>query len=118
MKKKEITYTELVKVTMAKARKDVAASGKQFDTKDAFSSAAARWKKIKDGLDSEYSQGKAALGMKRTSKKSSSSSKADSQSKTIEDVLSKVDLCDDCIKKIKEFVGKSSRSKGTRKRKL
>lgn len=116
MKKKEITYTDLVKVTMAKVRKDVAATGKQFDTKDAFSSAAARWKKIKDGLDDEYSQGKAALGMKRKSKKSSESK--GSQSKTIEDVLAKVDLCDDCKMRIRDFVGKPSKASGTRKRKL
>lgn len=117
MKKKEITYTDLVKVTMAKVRKDVAATGKQFDTKDAFSSAAARWKKIKDGLDDEYSQGKAVIGSKRKSKKSIECKS--SQSKTNDDVLTKVDLCDDCKMKIKEFVGSNpSKTRGTRKRKL
>lgn len=120
MKKKEITYTGLVKVMMAKARKDVVATGEQFDTKGAFSSAAARWKKIKDGVDDEFSQGRAVLGMKRKSKKTkgADSKSIPDKSTMIDDILSKVDLCDECKSKIKEFVGKPSKSKGTRKRKL
>ena len=113
MSKKEITYTDLVKITMAKIRKDTIASGKQFDTKLAFSSAAARWKIIKDGKDKEFSQGKAVPGSKKTSKKTKSS-----KCKSTKDVLSMVDLCDECKLKIKDCAGKKRSSRGTRKTKL
>ena len=122
MKKKEITYTGLVKVMMAKARKESAASGKPFDTKSAFSSAAARWKRVKDNSDSEFSQGKAVPGTRRSSKKKkqkmmSEGSSCDS-SKLAEDCLNKCDLCADCKLKLKAFLTNSASSgKGTRRRK-
>lgn len=120
MKKKEITYTGLVKIMMSKARKESASSGKPFDTKTAFSSAAARWKQVKDGSDAEFSQGKTVPGMKRTSKKSKGVKKNKtcdkSHSKLNNDILNKVDVCEDCKIKIKKFL--ASCGKRTRKTKL
>jgi hypothetical protein len=123
MKKKEITYTGLVKVMMAKARKETSVSGKPFDTKSAFSAAAARWKFIKDGSDAEFSQGKQVPGMKRVSKKQKGMKKdasrdSASQFKMNEALLNKADLCDDCKIKLKETLTSQARRKGTRKRKL
>ena len=99
MKKKEITYTGLVKVMMAKARKEMSASGKSFDTKSAFSSAAARWKLVKDGSDPEFLQGKTVPGLKRTSKKQKGMKKesdpeceSKSQFKINDELLNKVEL--------------------------
>lgn len=71
MSKKEITYTELVKVMLDKARKETDAAGADFDQKSAFKSAGERWKSVKDGSDAEFSPGKAAPGTrKRKAKKS------------------------------------------------
>ena len=124
MKKKEITYTGLVKVMMAKARKEMSASGKSFDTKSAFSSAAARWKLVKDGSDPEFLQGKTVPGLKRTSKKQKGMKKesdpeceSKSQFKINDELLNKVELCHDCKLKLKEFLIAQTHSKGTRKRK-
>ena len=125
MKKKEITYTGLVKVMMAKARKETSASGKPFDTKTAFSSAAARWKLVKDGNDPEFSQGKSVPGMKRTTSKKQKRMKKDalggnnSQRATNEDLLHKVDLCPDCKINLKKFLtAQTTRKGGTLKCKL
>lgn len=75
MSKKEITYIGLVKVMLDKARKEADAADGEFDQKSAFKSAAARWKKVKDGSDSEYAPGKAAPGTrKKKSKKSAKKS--------------------------------------------
>lgn len=83
MSKKEITYIGLVKVMLDKARKEADAAGADFDQKSAFKSAAARWKKVKDGSDSEYSPGKAAPGTRKNkSKKSKKSVKKSASSKT------------------------------------
>lgn len=83
MSKKEITYIGLVKVMLDKARKEADAAGADFDQKSAFKSAAARWKKVKDGSDSEYSPGKAAPGTRKNkSKKSKKSVKRSASSKT------------------------------------
>jgi hypothetical protein len=120
MKKKEITYTGLVKIMMAKARKESTSSGKPFDTKTAFSSAAARWKHVKDGSDAEFSQGKTVPGMKRTSKKSKGVKKNktcdNAHIKLNNDILNKVDVCEDCKIKIKKFLASSG--KRTRKTKF
>lgn len=74
MSKEEITYIGLVKVMLNKARKEADTAGGEFDQKSAFKSAAARWKKVKDGSDSEYAPGKAAPGTRK--KKSKKSKKA------------------------------------------
>lgn len=77
MSKKEITYIELVKVMLDKARKEAAAIGAEFDQKAAFKSAAVRWKAVKDESDAEFSPGKAAPGTrKRKDKKSKKSKKS------------------------------------------
>lgn len=57
MKKKEITYTDLVKVMLSKARDDAASLGRKFEPKQAFGMAASRWKHVKDGRDPEFVQG-------------------------------------------------------------
>lgn len=57
MSKKQITYRDLVKVMLTKARKDAASLGSQFDPKKAFSMAASRWKKVKQGSDTEFAPG-------------------------------------------------------------
>lgn len=76
MSKKEITYIGLVKVMLDKARKEADVAGTDFDQKSAFKSAAARWKNVKDGSDSEFSPGKAAPGTrKRKAKKSAKKTK-------------------------------------------
>ena len=129
MGKKEISYIELVKVMMAKARKDAAAAGSGIDTKAAFGAAAARWKIVKDGSDSEYSQGKTVPGAKRTSKKTKKEKKSGSDSSTqsidessgdankiVSDILTKLDLCDDCKTKIKEYVSKTPKKNKTQRR--
>ena len=124
MKKKEITYTGLVKVMMAKARKESSASGKPFDTKSAFSSAAARWKHVKDNSDAEFSQGRTVPGANRSFKKKKQKGGSEGSSrefktcnKLAEDLLNKVDMCDDCKLKIEKFLYKpSSSGKGTRRK--
>lgn len=57
MSKKEITYTDLVKVMLSKARDEASSFGRKYEPKQAFSMAASRWKKVKDGLDPEFVQG-------------------------------------------------------------
>lgn len=57
MSKKQITYTDLVKVMLTKAREDAASLGSKFDPKKAFSMAASRWKKVKQGSDTEFAPG-------------------------------------------------------------
>lgn len=79
MSKKEITYIGLVKVMLDKARKEADAAGSDFDQKSAFKSAAARWKKVKDGSDSEYTPGKASPGTRKKSKKSVKKSEEDEE---------------------------------------
>jgi len=56
MTKKEISYTDLVKIMLTKARKDASSLGGKYSPKEAFSSAASRWKQVKDGSDPEFSQ--------------------------------------------------------------
>lgn len=75
MSKKEITYIGLVKVMLDKARMEADAAGADFDQKSAFKSAAARWKKVKEGSDSEYTPGKSAPGTRKKSNKSKKSAK-------------------------------------------
>lgn len=113
MVKKEISYIGLVKVMMAKARKDNGNSGKAIDTKTVFGQAAARWKKVKDGSDQEYSQGKSTPRERKTAKKTKSK-KEPSLNTTID--LSKVNLtklnvCDDCKTKIKNYTLKTTKKK-------
>lgn len=77
MSKKEVTYIGLVKVMLDRARKEADEAGAEFDQKAAFKSAAARWKAVKAGEDSEFAPGKAAPGtQKRKSKKSKKSDAA------------------------------------------
>ena len=87
MSKKEITYIGLVKVMLDKARKEADAAGADFDQKSAFKSAAARWKKVKDGSDSEFAPGKAAPGTrkKKTKKSKKSAKKSDKEEEEDED---------------------------------
>ena len=76
MPKKEITYIGLVKVMLDKARKEADAAGTEFDQKSTFKSAAARWKNVKDGSDSEFAPGKTAHETrKREGKKANKSAK-------------------------------------------
>lgn len=126
MVKKEISYIGLVKVMMAKARKDADAAGKGIDTKAAFGAAASRWKRVKDGSDQEYSQGKSVPGVRKTSKKSkkekgtSADESSEDSNKVLTDVLIKLDLCDECKTKIKDYLGKTSQKnkKSCRTRKI
>ena len=85
MSKKEITYIGLVKVMLDKARKEADAAGADFDQKSAFKSAAARWKKVKDGSDTEYSPGKAAPGTRKKKSKNSKKSGKKSEEETVLD---------------------------------
>jgi hypothetical protein len=128
MVKKDISYIGLVKVMMSKARKDNGDTGKPIDTKSAFAAAAARWKKVKDGSDPEYSQGISVPGERKSSKKTKSKKETSSfveasvdAGEIISDILTKLDLCDDCKTKIKAYADKTSKknkkSRGTRKTK-
>jgi len=108
--KKEITYTGLVKIMMDKARKEASASGKHFETKEAFSRAASRWKSIKEGKDSEYIQGK-SIGVTRKKRSTKSTSKKISHDHSCEEILKKIDLCDHCKLKLKKNLsGKKNKS--------
>jgi len=71
MGKKEVSYTDLVKIMLTKAREDASSLGGKYNPKEAFSKAASRWKKVKDGSDPEFSQGKTtSMTRKRKRKKS------------------------------------------------
>jgi len=152
MSKREINYLGLVSEVLKQARKDAETSGKGFDQKSAMKSAAERWKKVKEGSDSEYIQGKGKPETKKTKKTKKSkplpghkgapsktrkgrkdfiTHKGDKyyhreghlettneegvagkpyshwtrHPKTAEDVLTMVDLCDECKKKIEDAIG-------------
>lgn len=112
--KKEISYTGLVKIMMDKARKESSASGKQFDTKEAFSSAATRWKSIKEGKDSEYIQGKSPVVTRKTRslKSKSKKQKEMSSDNSCEEIFNKIELCHHCELKLKKFLsGKKNKSR-------
>jgi len=70
MSKKGVTYIELVKIHLDKARSDAKKLGASFEPKQAFSKAAAQWKTVKEGKDPLYTQ------------KSSSNTKSKSKSKS------------------------------------
>ena len=69
MTKKEISYTDLVKHTMDKAREEAKKLGKEFNNKAAFGDAAKRWKKIKDDEDPEFAPGKSKSPPRKSRKK-------------------------------------------------
>jgi len=56
MGKKGVTYIELVKINLDKARSDAKKIGSTFVPKESFSKAAAQWKRVKEGKDSLYTQ--------------------------------------------------------------
>lgn len=56
MSKKGVTYLDLVKITLNKARSDAKKTGSTFEPKQAFSQAAAQWKIVKQGKDPSYTQ--------------------------------------------------------------
>ena len=60
MTKKEISYTDLVKHTMDKARAEAKRLGEEFNNRAAFSSAAKRWGDVKSGSDPEFTKGESA----------------------------------------------------------
>lgn len=57
MSKKQITYTDLVKVMLTKAREDSISLGRKYDPKEAFRMAASRWKQVKQGSDPDFAPG-------------------------------------------------------------
>lgn len=57
MSKKQITYTDLVKVMLTKAKEDATSLGRKYDPKEAFSMAASRWKQVKQGSDPDFAPG-------------------------------------------------------------
>jgi hypothetical protein len=56
MGKKGVTYIELVKIHLDKARTDAKKIGSTFEPKQAFSNAASQWKRVKEGKDTLYTQ--------------------------------------------------------------
>lgn len=69
MTKKEISYTDLVKHTMDKARAEAKKLGKEFDNKAAFGEAAKRWASVKSGSDPEFSKGESSPKTRKSRKK-------------------------------------------------
>ena len=65
MGKKGVTYLELVKINLNKAKADSKKEGSSIEPKQVFSNTAAQWKKVKEGKDPLY-----------TPKSSSTSSKS------------------------------------------
>jgi len=132
MAKKPITYIELVKVMIVKFKQDKEA-GKTGDHKSAFKAAASRWKGVKDGSDTEFSQGKTdPSSIKARKKKIKAISNkhdaveeeagVDSPSSSIKELLKTVDVCESCKKKLLYATPsvatkkkKTSRGKGTKK---
>ena len=68
MSKKGVTYIELVKIHLNKARSDAKKLGASFEPKQAFSKAAAQWKTVKEGKDPLYTQ-KSSSSSSKTKKK-------------------------------------------------
>jgi len=76
MTKKEISYTDLVKVTMDKARAEAKKLGKDFDNRAAFSAAAKRWGDVKKGIDSEFTKGESSPKTRKKGKKAKKAKKS------------------------------------------
>ena len=56
MTKKEISYTDLVKHTMDKAKEEAKKLGREYDHRASFGDAAKSWATVKSGSDPEFSQ--------------------------------------------------------------
>jgi len=69
MGKKGVTYIELVKINLDKARSDAKKIGSTFVPKESFSKAAAQWKRVKEGKDSLYTQKSSSSKKKLTRKR-------------------------------------------------
>lgn len=119
MSKTEISYRELMGKVSAQIKKEADASGEKFDVSKVAKAASARWSKIKAGNDPDFVQGKSKPTKRKskTAKKGKKSKMHDESAKythhhhmSAQVILDKVDLCDDCREKIKEFMS-SSKSK-------
>ena len=69
MTKKEISYTDLVKHTMDKAKEEAKKLGREYDHRAAFGDAAKRWASVKSGSDPEFSKGESSPKPRKSRKK-------------------------------------------------
>ena len=69
MGKKGVTYIELVKINLDKARSDAKKIGSTFVPKESFSKAATQWKMVKEGKDPLYTQKSSSSKKKLTRKR-------------------------------------------------
>lgn len=104
MSKKPITWIELIKEKINLRKAD----NKPAGVKDVMTEAKGEWNKIKAGKHEKYIQGKPSGPKTKKSKKSKKSKNSNksvkkSHNKTVDLILKKCKLCDECKKEIMKF---------------
>jgi len=105
MTKKQVSYTELIKELMKEAREQPG-----FDAKKVMASAGSVWKEVKSGAHELYEAKKSVVGGTRKNKKAHKKTRKARKhkkhqkggKKELKQLLSKLDLCEDCVKKVEE----------------